>query len=162
MHNVRPMECERTRQWLSAALDCELSPFERALVNSHLVRCGACSSFEAQVSAFTDAVRAARPVRMAGRVYVPARRRFVATNVARLGSVAAIFVAVVSVGLLATPDRSALGGGEQALVASSLHRSASVNDLVVELRRPAQMQGQAIAYGAGGIGAYKPPLVPTP
>ena len=82
----------------------------------------ACSSFEAQV--YSDYGR--RPRRAApahGREGLrAARRRFVATNVARLGSVAAVFVAFVSFGLLATPDRSALGGerGARRLVAPPL------------------------------------------
>lgn len=166
MHEVRAMECERTRQWVSAALDSELSPFERAIVQGHLARCGACASFEERVSAVTAAVRSARPERMSGSVRLPARRRAAwrtTAGVARLGSVAAAIASVFSVGLLAQSEPGALRA-DSALVAAPLARSAGTNDLVIEVFRPALTVGdsQALAYGSGGIGAYKPALAPTP
>jgi predicted anti-sigma-YlaC factor YlaD len=166
MHEVRALECERTRQWVSAALDSELSQFERALVHGHVARCAGCRSFEERVTALTAAVRAARPERMNDSVHVPARRRAAwqtTAGVARLGSVAAVVVTVISVGLLAE-SRPASVTGEQALIAAPLARPAATNDLVVGVSRTALTKGenQALAYGSGGIGAYKPALAATP
>lgn len=166
MHEIRAMECERTRQWVSAALDSELSQFERALVTGHLARCAACRSFEERITAVTAAVRSSPPERMRERLYLPARRRAAwrtQTGVARLGSVAAVIVMALSVGLLTASEQGPLGS-ETAPVASSLESTAGINELVIEVRRRTLVQGQhqAIAFGSGGIGAYKPVLAPTP
>lgn len=166
MHEVRTIECERTRQWISAALDSELSQFERSLVTGHVASCAACRSFEERVTEVTAAVRSSPPERMSGRVYLPARRRVAwrtQAGVARLGSMAAVVVTAISVGLLAASERGPLGS-EHALVAAPLKRPVGTNDLVLDVRRPslAQRQHQAIAFGSGGIGAYKPVLAPTP
>ena len=164
MQEVRAIECERTRQWISVALDSELSQFERSLVSGHVARCASCRSFEENAAAVTTAVRRAPAQTMSARIYLPARRRLAwrAAGVARVGSVAAVLVAAVSMGLLAVPDQRTLGS-EHALVASSLDQPGGTNDFVIGPRRPTLGQGQqAIAFGSGGIGAYKPVLAPEP
>ena len=160
------MECERTRQWVSAALDSELSQFERALVTGHVARCAACRAFADHVTEVTAAVRSSAPQKMSARIYLPARRRLAwrtQAGVARLGSVAAVVVTAISVGLLAA-DRGTLSS-EQALVAAPLDGPVgTTNDLVIGVRRSTlgQRDHQAIAFRSGGIGAYKPVLAPTP
>ncbi len=165
MHEVRAIECERTRQWISVALDSELSQFERSLVNGHVARCAACRSFEIHVTTVTREVRRAPAERMLSRIYLPSRRRLAwrAAGVARVGSVAAIVVSAISMGLLVAPENRPFAS-EAPLVAASLQqRGSGVNDLVIGIRRPTLGQGQqATAFGAGGIGAYKPVLVPEP
>ena len=164
MHEVRAIECERTRQWISVALDSELSQFERSLVNGHVARCAACRSFEIHVTTFTREVRRAPAERMLSRIYLPTRQRLAwrAAGVARVGSVAAVVVTAISMGLLVAPDNRPFTGNAP-LVAASLAQPGGVNDLVIGVRRPTLGQGQqATAFGAGGIGAYKPVLVPEP
>lgn len=165
MQELRAIECERTRQWISAALDSELSQFERSLVRGHVARCAACRSFEVRAAAVTTAVRRAPAETMSSRIYLPVRRRLAwrTAGVARVGSVAAIVVSAISMGLLVSPENRPLAS-EHALVAASLDQPAGMNDLVVGVRRPtlARGQHQAIAFGSGGIGAYKPVLVPEP
>ena len=165
MQEVRPMECERTRQWISVSLDSELSQFERTLVRGHVARCAACRTFEERATAVTAAVRRAPAEIMSSRIYLPARRRLAwrTAGVARVGSVAAVVVSAISMGLVLAPENRPLAG-EHALVAASLKQPAGTNDLVVGIRRPTLGQGQhqAIAFGSGGIGAYKPLLVPEP
>ena len=164
MQEVRAIECERTRQWISVALDSELSQFERSLVNGHVARCAACRSFEVHVTEVTREVRSAPAERMSARIYLPIRRRVAwrTAGVARVGSVAAVVVSAVSIGLLATPDNRPFTS-EAPLVASSLEQPGGINDLVIGVRRPTLGQGQqATAFGAGGIGAYKPVLAPEP
>lgn len=162
MQEVRAIECERTRQWISVALDSELSQFERALVKSHVARCAACHAFEEGAAAVTAVVRSTPPEALSRPVYLPARRRLTwrsTTAVARLGSAAAaVVVSVISVGLLAAPDRGSLNN-EQAFAAASLEPPAATNQLVIGARSRGQ---EAIAFGSGGIGAYKPALAPTP
>jgi anti-sigma factor RsiW len=51
--------CERARQWASAAVDGELSTFERALLEDHLERCLSCREFSRDVNGLTSALRAA-------------------------------------------------------------------------------------------------------
>ncbi len=167
MQNVRAMECERTRQWVSVALDSELSQFERALVKNHVACCADCRSFQRSVTAVTVVVRNSPSQRMSRDLYLPVRRRLAwssPTAVARLGSAAAaVIVSVISVGLLTAPERGSLAS-EQAFAVASLEQQASTNDLLIGIRRRTLVQGehQAIAFGSGGIGAYKPALAPTP
>ena len=162
MEEVRTLECERTRQWVSAALDSELSQFERALVKSHVARCAGCRAFEEGAWAVTAVVRSTPPVELSHLVHLPARRRLAwrsPTAVARLGSAAAaIIVSVISVGLLTAPERGSLES-EQAFAAPSLEPPAATNELMIDARGRGQ---EAIAFGTGGIGAYKPALAPTP
>ncbi len=167
MQNVRAMECERTRQWVSVALDSELSQFERALVKNHVARCADCRSFQRSVTAVTAVVRSSPSERMSRDLYLPARRRVAwgsPTAVARLGSAAAaVMVSLISLGLLAAPERGSLAG-EQAFVVASREPAVTTNELLIGVRRRALVLGehQAIAFGSGGIGAYKPALAPTP
>ena len=59
MHDVRPLECERTRQFLSVRLDDALSHFERLLVDAHLAGCDACRVYDARIGDVTWAIRSA-------------------------------------------------------------------------------------------------------
>jgi predicted anti-sigma-YlaC factor YlaD len=164
MHDVQPIECERTRRWISAALDSDPSQFERALVAAHLEGCPSCKGFETRVVALTDALRNAPPARLSSRITLPRRRTPVwsSARIARIGSAAAATAAVAWLGVLSLPERQD-PLGESALVGAPLARPASVNDLVLEVRRPTLRlrHHQALAHGAGGIGATKPPLSPT-
>ena len=83
-----------------------------------------------------------------------------ARRLASTGAAAAI-VAAAFLGFAAAPDRSTWRG-DGALIASALDRPASTNDLLIDVIRPTltSRQHQAIAFGGGGIGAYKPPLAP--
>lgn len=167
MHEVRTIECERTRQWISVALDSELSQFERALVKNHVARCAGCRSFQQTATAVAAVVRSSPSERMSRELYLPVRRRVAwssPTAVARLGSAAAaVMVSLISLGLLAAPERGSLAG-EQAFAVVSREPAVTTNELLIGVRLRTLVQGehQAIAFGSGGIGAYKPALAPTP
>ena len=143
MQEVRAIECERTRQWISVALDSELSQFERSLVRGHVARCAACRTFEERVAAVTTTVRRAPAETMSSRLYLPARRRLAwrTASVARVGSVAAVVVSAISIGLLVAPENRPLAS-EHVLVASSLDQPSGTNDLVIGVRRPTLVRGQ--------------------
>jgi len=167
--DVRSVECERTRQRISAALDGELSPFERAHVAAHVSRCDGCSTFETQILSAAVELRSTPLERMHSGVHLPLSRRpvwgmradwWAPLRVARLGTTAAVMVTVFLVALASWPQSL---GSEQAFVADSLAQTDETNALVVQVRRPTLARGeqQVLAYGTGGIGAYKPPLAPT-
>ena len=163
MHDVRPIECDRTRQFVSVSLDERLSSFERALVRSHLDVCEPCRLYETRARHLTTALRTARPEHLSSPVELPTRTSVAwrsAARVASLGAAAAVAV-VAFVGFAAAPDRSAWRGSD-ALVASALDSQAGTNELLIDIVRPTFIarEHQALAYGAGGIGAYKPPLQP--
>ena len=169
--DVRSMECERTRQRISAALDGELSQFERAHVAVHVSRCAGCRMFEAQVASAAVELRSAPLERMRSRVHLPPARRpvwgmrsdwWAPLRVARLGTTAAVTVTVILIALTSWPQGGSLGS-ETVFVADSLAQTDETNALVVSVRLPTLARGeqQALAYGTGGIGAYKPPLAPT-
>jgi hypothetical protein len=90
--------CERARQWVSLHLDGELSEFELALLDAHLLRCSSCSRFSSVAAEATARLRAApreqleRPVRLPSRV----RPR---VSAVRLGIASAAALAATSVGI---------------------------------------------------------------
>jgi predicted anti-sigma-YlaC factor YlaD len=73
MHDVRPLECERTRQFLSVRLDDALSHFERLLVDAHLAGCDACRVYDARIGDVTAAIRSAPLERIPVPVQLPER-----------------------------------------------------------------------------------------
>ena len=163
MHDVRPLECERTRQFLSVRLDDALSHFERLLVDAHLAGCDACRVYDARIGDVTAAIRSAPQERVPVPVQLPERQRVAWRSVARATSVAAAAsVAIVAfLGFAASPDRSAWQD-DHALIAAALDRPAGTNDLLIDIVRPARAAGgaQAVAAGTGGLGAVKPLLQP--
>lgn len=163
MGYLRPIECERTRNAMSARLDAELSPFEEMLLAAHVARCAPCRSFLEQIAGITTTVRETPLERLRIPVALPAARAArwaTARRVASASAVAAVLLLAL-VGFAMAPDRSTWRGGG-ALVASALDRPATTNDLLIDVIRPtlASREHVAIAFGAGGIGAYKPPLAP--
>ena len=163
MHDVRPLECERTRHFISVRLDDGLSRFERVLVDAHVARCEACQVFETRITEVTEAVRSAPYERLAVPVQLPSRRRIAWRTVARATSVgAAAAVAVLAfLGFAAAPDRSGWQD-DRALIAAALDRPVGTNDLLIDVVRPT-LASRATGSGdgeSGGIGAVKPPLQP--
>lgn len=160
---LRPMECERTRHAVSAALDDELSAFERTLVAAHMRRCGPCRSFQNEITEATIALRELPLERLQLPIALPATRvaRWQSVRRGVSTSAAAAVLLVALVGFATAPDRSSWRQ-DGALIASALDRPAGTNDLLIAVTRPtlASRQLDTIAYGAGGIGAYKPPLAP--
>lgn len=93
---MTPVQCERTREWISLELDGMLSSFEAALLRRHLRRCGECRLFAADVRDHTALLRAAPLERPAAIALPPARTRIGRSVAGVLGaSVAAIAAAVL-------------------------------------------------------------------
>jgi anti-sigma factor RsiW len=86
--------CDRARQWASAAVDGELSTFERALLDAHLERCASCSEFSRDVQGLTNTLRAA-PYEPFEGVVIGRVRRQVRLRLAP----AAVAMAIAAVGL---------------------------------------------------------------
>jgi predicted anti-sigma-YlaC factor YlaD len=89
--------CERARQWASAAVDGELSTFERVLLEDHLGRCGSCREFSHDVNGMTSALRAA-PLEQFDGVVLGRIRRQVRLRLAP--AAAAMAIAAVGLGSL--------------------------------------------------------------
>jgi anti-sigma factor RsiW len=66
--------CDRVRAQISLGLDGELSQLESAMVGSHLERCAECQAYEAEVTAFTQALRSS-PLEPIDRTIVVRRPR---------------------------------------------------------------------------------------
>ena len=90
--------CERARTWAALAPDGELSELERHLLDSHLVRCAACSRFSAEVAAIALELRHAPPEPLPHLVSIPTwRRRQRYARIRTVGAAAA--VAVMALGI---------------------------------------------------------------
>src|SRR5688572_12218305 len=55
----RTVVCDRTREWISLALDGELSELEHALMEAHLRRCDGCRGVKADMHGFATWLRTA-------------------------------------------------------------------------------------------------------
>lgn len=90
--------CERARTWAALAPDGELSELERHLLDSHLVRCAACSRFSVEVAAIALELRHAEPQPLPHPVSIPVwRRRQRYARIRTVGAAAA--VAVMALGI---------------------------------------------------------------
>jgi predicted anti-sigma-YlaC factor YlaD len=86
--------CAPVREWISLALDGELSRFEQLLLQAHLPRCAACRAFRDEVRATTEAIRAAPPLALAQPINVERRRRRAMGIVRPVAAAAATIVIV--------------------------------------------------------------------
>ena len=90
--------CERARTWAALAPDGELSELERHLLDSHLARCSACSSFSAEVASIALELRHAALKPLPQPVSIPTwRRRQRYARIRTVGAAAA--VAVMALGI---------------------------------------------------------------
>jgi anti-sigma factor RsiW len=55
---LRPASCDRAAEFVSLALDGELSPFERAMLEQHIQRCKLCTEYARTVVGLTELLRA--------------------------------------------------------------------------------------------------------
>lgn len=156
MNGIQPSGCVRARQWISLALDRELSEFERFLMEDHVKRCADCSVFERDARTFTVGMRSTPLESLSAPVWVgklgqPGRR----FGRLRLANVVPVAVAAASVFLATTflPDRAGFVGEEErpAAIADPM----TVNELVLEpRRRNLRQQAQpAVRRALSDIGA---------
>jgi predicted anti-sigma-YlaC factor YlaD len=137
MEGIQPSSCARTREWISFALDSELSDFERFLMEHHVERCADCSLFERDTRLIAEGMRStslespSTPVTV-GRLQQPARR-FGRLRVANALPVAVAAAAMV-LATTFTPDRAGLVGANEPTLESSAS-PATTNELVLEVRR---------------------------
>ncbi len=124
--------CERARAWASLRMDGELSELESALLEAHLGRCDACSTFAVGTERVAGALRAARLERPVPLVLAPRRVRHAGL---RALQVAAAVVVVVSAGIVAAV--SGPSGTPAAAKPVSMVASVDSPDRLRELRRPA-------------------------
>ena len=89
-----PFVCDRVRSQISFELDGELSQLERAMVGRHLRRCGGCRAFEADVTAFSQALREAPAELMEAPVVVAGRPRRIVARL-QVGVAAALAIAAL-------------------------------------------------------------------
>jgi anti-sigma factor RsiW len=112
--------CERARQWASAAVDGELSTFERALLEDHLGGCSACREFSRDVNGLTSALRAAPREPFEGVVIGHVRRQ---VHLRLAPAAAAMAIAAVGLGSV--------------LASTQLNRAPGIQPAVAPLRAPA-------------------------
>ena len=137
MQGIQASGCARTREWISFALDSELSDFERFLMEHHLERCADCSLFERDTRLIAEGMRStslespSAPVTF-GRLQQPARRY----GRLRLANVLPVAVAAASMFLATTltPDMAALVGSNEPPLESTVS-PPTANGLVLEVRR---------------------------
>lgn len=108
---IRPASCDRTISLVSLALDDELSPFQRAILERHLKRCEVCATYAGTVVGATELLRAQPleefrlpdlPLRARRRVGLVVRNSVATAAVAAMG----IWFAVSFAGAPPTPRPS--------------------------------------------------------
>ena len=140
--SARPRRCERAREWISLGTDGELSPFEQALLSSHLERCEECKVFQADIAGIASDLRAASLERMSRPIDLPSQRREPLRRL-RLGAVtSAAAVALVALALGGTLGSRALSGANHKFVHASPAYLQSVQ-YEMRLMRPARPAAQS-------------------
>jgi Putative zinc-finger len=98
---VRPVLCDRSREWISLRLDDEISQFEHVLLRSHMLICSDCRRFAYDVNWQTNAVRQA-PLESLGRaIKIPRHgwtRRAIEIGTAATAAAAAAVALAVGLG----------------------------------------------------------------
>jgi len=135
MEGIQPSSCARTREWISFALDSELSDFERFLMEHHVERCGDCTLFARDTRLITEGLRSTSLESPSAPVTVGLQQR------ARLGRLRVANVLPVAVAAAAmflattfTPDRAGLVGSSKPSFESAA-APPTTNELVLEVRR---------------------------
>jgi len=90
-----PSTCERARTQLSASVDGELSQLEQADLRRHLAGCASCQAYEAELGAFSHALRTSPLAQPDFPIFVPRRRRIMVARV-QVAAVAAAVVATIA------------------------------------------------------------------
>jgi predicted anti-sigma-YlaC factor YlaD len=164
----RTVVCDRTREWISLALDGELSELERALMDAHLRRCHGCQRVEAEMQGFASWLRASPLEHLDAPVWLPPRSRGLLRRAQQraVPVISAGLAASVAVGLALTiPNRADVGRqSERALVAAALAVDSS-SEPMGDLRLIPSAQRRHIIAAvvvSGGIGSVKPMLPAGP
>jgi predicted anti-sigma-YlaC factor YlaD len=105
MARVYRRECDDARALASAALDGELSEFERASLDAHLRTCAECASVREGMAGVTALVRVAAPEQPAAALWQRPRRRS-----RRLGRVSAAVGALAAASAMGAVVAGSLGG----------------------------------------------------
>ena len=134
--------CDRVRGWVSAELDAELSPFERALLEGHLSSCPSCREFQAGITGITRALRAAPHERLERTVEVARRRRRVSLRLAP--AAAAMAIAAVGLGSILASSQFRSGSVGSAPLQNEAAAAVAIPD-TLDLRTAQVVQRDAIA-----------------
>ena len=94
MGQLSSTACDQLREQISASLDGELSPFERARVDAHLTVCGACRAYAADAASAARLVRETPLDEITLPFVLPSRRLALARKVQAVAAVAALLAAV--------------------------------------------------------------------
>ena len=120
-------ECERTREYLSAALDGELSEVEGAALDGHLAACADCRAYAARSSSITRVVRTTPLQDLGFAITLPSRRFAVARK---------LQVAAAAAALVATVGLSAVVGSIGSTHASRHESQPAASTQSIALRSP--------------------------
>jgi predicted anti-sigma-YlaC factor YlaD len=164
MGSRQALPCDTVRELVSRSFDCAPSELEQRLIASHVTTCDPCAAFAGDVEAIVTALRAARLEPVPSPIAVSRRSLGVRVRVRPVlqsASVAAAFVAVVTIGLAQRPAVDNAAGFQ----GTTISDPTGEGDQVRELNRHGITHGE-LQIVAGptptGLGAVKPILLPTP
>lgn len=96
------LQCRRTRELVSLALDGELTELDEARLDAHLAECAGCRALEAELSGLTLALRAAPLEQLSRPVSLPQRVRWSLRPLQVGAAAAAVAVAAGLAGVVDT------------------------------------------------------------
>jgi len=145
--------CDRAREYSSRALDGELSDFERALLETHLERCGACRAYSVELAEIVTRLRVAPLEALPHPISLPpARRRARARVLQGAAAVAAAAVAVtagLAGSLQSHPTQARPNLNLEAMIRANDHHSHDVQ-LLHQIRTKGNMPRKAIVLSHSG------------
>lgn len=166
MGSRQALPCDTVRELVSRSFDCAPSELEQRLIASHVTTCPTCTEFATDVDAIVSALRTARLEPVPSPIAVSRRSLGVRVRVRpvlQTATVAAAFLAVVTIGLAQRPvvdDVRSLS-----LPGAANADPGGDEDQFRELNRDGLTTGdlQIVAEPTPtGLGAVKPILLPTP
>ena len=156
------LSCAEMRALISHRLDAASSQFETALAGAHLRRCAECSSFAAEVGAFTALIREAPLERVSRQVSLPRPARYRRPLRVARGALASAAVAVAAVGIGGSARVDGAATIVRAAAPAPLERADDSDRLVSirELHREALVLGELaiLSPHVDSLGVVKPVL----
>lgn len=144
--------CDRAREYSSRSLDGELSDFERALLETHLERCGECRAYATELAEIVTRLRAAPLEALPHPVALPSRRR-VRTRALQGAAAAAAAVVAVTAGLVGSlqshPTQARPNVTLEALIRADDFHSQDIQ-LLHQIRASAKTPKKAVVLARNG------------
>ena len=153
---LRAERCERARQWVSLALDGELSELEHALLDAHVGQCEDCRAFQEETASSTHLLRTAGLAELRAPIALPRRVRRTPVRTVQVGIAAAVAVAAIGLGSVVSSTRAPRGTSYPSASAASMRddRFRELKDIRRDQLQPQVPVLEIVQRGLLPVGSF--------